>query len=262
MAIEAETRQRMVPEDLDLSGKTCVVTGSSRGIGRAIATQLGDAGANVVVNCRESDEAARDLADELDEGEGDAMVAMADVAERDEVAAMCEEVHAQYDRVDALINNAGITVDTTFEDMSRDDWDRVVDVNLGGAFNCTKEFFEDIKEAPEGRLVNISSVVGQKGNYGQANYAASKSGLFGFTRTLALELASHGSTANCVAPGFTDTDMIDKVREDIQDKIRSGIPLGRFARPEEIANVVRFVVSDDASYMTGQVLGVNGGLYW
>jgi 3-oxoacyl-[acyl-carrier protein] reductase len=146
--------------------------------------------------------------------------------------------------------------------MTHEDWQTVIDVNLGGTFNCTKAFFDDIRSAEHGRLINISSVVGQQGNYGQANYATSKGGLFAFTRTLALELAADGSTANCVAPGFVRTDMLEKVPERVQDRIRERIPLDRFADPEDIVGMVRFLASDHASYMTGQVLGVNGGLEW
>jgi 3-oxoacyl-[acyl-carrier protein] reductase len=146
--------------------------------------------------------------------------------------------------------------------MTREDWDRVIDVNLGGTFNCTHCFFEDIRSAEEGRLINISSVVGQQGNYGQANYATTKSGLFGFTRTLALELASEGSTANCVAPGFVETDMLADVPERVQEHILKRIPLDRFATPEDITGIVRFLASRESSYMTGQVLGVNGGMEW
>jgi 3-oxoacyl-[acyl-carrier protein] reductase len=153
-------------------------------------------------------------------------------------------------------------VDKKFENMSREDWERVVNVNLGGVFNCTKACFGDLCEAENGRLINISSVVGQQGNYGQANYATTKSGLFGFTRTLALEMASSGSTANCVAPGFVETDMLESVPERVQQKIIDRIPLNRFATVDDVAGIVRFVASEDAGYMTGQILAVNGGMEW
>ncbi|MEF8868591.1 MAG: SDR family oxidoreductase, partial [Haloarculaceae archaeon] len=148
------------------------------------------------------------------------------------------------------------------ENMTREDWDTVMQVNLGGVFNCTKTYFEDIREADQGRLVNISSVVGQQGNYGQANYATTKSGLFGFTRTIALELASTGSTANCVAPGFVETDMLETVPERVKEKILDRIPLNRFATTDDVAGIVRFLASEDSSYMTGQILAVNGGMEW
>ena len=245
-----------------LEDKTCLVTGGSRGIGRAIAEELGSHGANVVVNYRSSRAAAEATAETIDESAGTAMTAQADVSEYGQVETMREAVHSRFGSVDVVINNAGITADRTFEEMTREDWDRVIDVNLGGTFNCTHCFFDDIRSADEGRLINISSVVGQQGNYGQANYATTKSGLFGFTRTLALELAAEGSTANCVAPGFVDTGMLEIVPGRVQEKILRRIPLGRFARPEDVAGIVRFVASEDSSYMTGQVLAVNGGMDW
>jgi 3-oxoacyl-[acyl-carrier protein] reductase len=245
-----------------LEDKTCVVTGASRGIGRGIAEELGRCGANVVVNYRSSAAEAEATAEAIVDAGGEALTAQADIAEYEQVESMCESVHERFGAVDVLVNNAGITVDKKFENMTREDWDRVIDVNLGGTFNCTHCFFEDIRSAEEGRLINISSVVGQQGNYGQANYATTKSGLFGFTRTLALELASEGSTANCVAPGFVDTGMLEIVPDRVREKIRRRIPLDRFATPEDVAGIVRFLASHDSSYMTGQVLGVNGGMEW
>ncbi|MFB6281319.1 MAG: beta-ketoacyl-ACP reductase [Haloferacaceae archaeon] len=245
-----------------LDRKTCLVTGASRGIGRAIALELARAGATLAVNYRSSRERAAEVAAAIEDHGGRAVAVRADVSDADAVAAMRDEVHDAIGEVDVLVNNAGITVDRKFENMTREDWDRVIDVNLGGTFNCTKAFFEDIREAPEGRLINISSVVGQQGNYGQANYATSKGGLFAFTRTIALELADSGSTANCVAPGFTRTDMLEKVPERVQENIRDRIPLDRFATPEDVVGMVRFVAGDESAYMTGQVLGINGGLEW
>jgi 3-oxoacyl-[acyl-carrier protein] reductase len=245
-----------------LENQTCVVTGASRGIGRGIAEELGRHGAEVVVNYRSSEAKAHEVVDTIEDEGGTAMPAQADVSALDEVEAMSEDVENAFGSTDVLVNNAGITIDKKFENMTREDWDRVMDVNLGGVYNATSAFFEDIKEAEHGRLINISSVVGQQGNYGQANYAATKSGLFGFTRTLALELASTGSTANCVAPGFVETDMLDGVPERVQQKIIDRIPLNRFATVDDIAGIVRFVASEDSSYMTGQVLPVNGGMEW
>ena len=245
-----------------LEDRTCLVTGGSRGIGRAIATEFGRHGADVVVNYRSSEAAAEATAEAIDGTDGAAMTAQADVSEYGAVEAMRTAVHEEFGGVDVLVNNAGITADRRFEEMTREDWDRVVDVNLGGTFNCTHCFFDDIRGADEGRLINISSVVGQQGNYGQANYATTKSGLFGFTRTLALELAAEGSTANCVAPGFVDTGMLDTVPGRVKEKIRRRIPLDRFARPEDVAGIVRFLAGEDSSYMTGQVLAVNGGMDW
>ncbi|SEL97373.1 beta-ketoacyl-ACP reductase [Haloferax larsenii] len=246
----------------DLTTQTCLVTGASRGIGRGIATEFGKAGANVVVNYRSSEAEAYDVVDEIEEAGGTAIALQANVCEFDEVAAMRDRIHEVLSPVDVLVNNAGITVDRTFDNMTREEWDRVMDVNLGGVFNATKVFYDDLKQADHGRLINISSVVGQQGNYGQANYATTKSGLFGFTRTIALELARHNTTANCVAPGFTKTDMLADVGEEIQDKIRQRIPLRRFAEVDDIAGIVRFLASENSDYMTGQVLGVNGGMEW
>ena len=245
-----------------LDGQTCLVTGSSRGIGRGIAKDLADRGATVVVNYRSSAAEAEAVVEEIRDAAGTAIAAQADVSDLTEVRAMREEIHDNVGPVDVLVNNAGITVDKKFENMTREDWDAVIDVNLGGVYNCTKTFFDDIKASEHGRLINISSVVGQQGNYGQANYATTKSGLFGFTRTLALELADTGSTANCIAPGFVATDMLEEVPERVQEKILREIPLNRFATVEDISGIVRFVASEESSYMTGQVLGVNGGMEW
>jgi len=245
-----------------LEDRTCLVTGGSRGIGRGIAEELGANGANVVVNYRSSEDEAHEVKETIEEGPGSAVVAQADVANYEEVEAMYDAVTEEFGSVDVLVNNAGITIDKKFENMQKEDWDTVMDVNLGGVFNCTKICFEDLCEAPEGRLINISSVVGQQGNYGQANYATTKSGMFGFTRTVALEMAGYGSTANCVAPGFVETDMLAGVPDRVRNQILERIPLDRFAEVEDIVGIVRFLASHDSSYMTGQILGVNGGMEW
>jgi 3-oxoacyl-[acyl-carrier protein] reductase len=247
-----------------LEDRTCLVTGASKGIGRGIAEEIGEHGANVVVNYRSSEDAAYEVRDIIDEGPGTAMVAQADVSNMDDVADMYEAVGEEFGNIDVLVNNAGITVDRKFENMSREDWESVIEVNLGGVYNCTKHCYSDLREADEGRLINISSVVGQQGNIGQANYATTKSGLFGFTRSIALELASDGAnaTANCVAPGFVETDMLAEVPDRVRDHILEDIPLDRFAEVEDIVGIVRFLASKESSYMTGQVLGVNGGMEW
>jgi 3-oxoacyl-[acyl-carrier protein] reductase len=247
---------------MSLEGRTCLVTGSSKGIGRGIAEDLGRRGANVVVNYRSSEAAAHEVKDYIEDSGGDAITVQADVAKMDDVESMYDTVTDAYGNIDVLVNNAGITVDKKFENMTREDWDRVMQVNLGGVFNCTKVCFEDIRQAHEGRLINISSVVGQQGNYGQANYATTKSGLFGFTRTIALELAHEGSTANCVAPGFVKTDMLADVPDRVKDGILERIPLDRFAEVEDIVSMVTFIAQEQSSYMTGQILGINGGMEW
>jgi len=237
-----------------------VVTGASRGIGRGIAGTLGREGANVVVNYRSSEEEAYDVVDTIEADGGTAIPIQADVTDRDQLEAMRERVNEAFGPADVLVNNAGITFDTTFSRMTEEEWHGVIDVNLHGVFYATKTFFDDIKSAEEGRLINISSIVGKQGNFGQANYAASKSGVFGFTRTLALELAPAGSTANCVAPGFTRTDMLSNVPEDVRQELRQEIPLKRFATIEDIADLVRYLASERSSYITGEVIDINGGM--
>lgn len=243
-----------------MDGRTCVITGSARGIGRGIAEHLGAEGANVVINYRSSEDDAYEAVDAIESAGGSAVAAQADVSDRAAVEHMREVCHEAFGQCDVLVNNAGITADKQFTEMSREEWDRVMDVNLGGMFNCTQVFYDDIWNAEEGRLINISSVVGKQGNFGQANYAAAKSGMFGFTRTIALEFAQGGSTANCVAPGFTATDMVTSVPDHVLDRIIAEIPLERLAEVEDIAAVVRFLASEDSSYVTGEVIDVNGGM--
>lgn len=245
---------------MTLEGHTCLITGSSRGIGQGIAEELASEGASVAINYRASSGAAEEVVDGINTDGGSAMATQADVTDEAEVSAMHEEIEDSFGSVDILVNNAGINVDTLFSEMTRAEWDRVIEVDLTGAFVCTKEFFDDIAAAEDGRLINISSIVGKQGNLGQANYAAAKSGMFGLTRTLALELADSGSTANCVAPGFTETEMVEGIPERVREKIQSQIPLGRFATIEEVACVVSFIASPKASYITGEVLDVNGGM--
>lgn len=243
-----------------MDDRTCLVTGSSRGIGRGIATHLGTTGANVVINYRSSKAEAEEAVSTIEDAGGTAMAAQADVTDRDDVEAMQEAIHDQFGPVDVLVNNAGVTQDTKFEEMTREEWDQVIDVHLGGAFNVSQTFFEDIKAAEEGRIINISSVVGKQGNFGQANYSTAKSGLFGFTRTLALEFAPHDSTVNCVAPGFIETSMLEKVPEKVKEEILDDIPRGRFGTIDDIAAAVRFLASKESSYITGEVLDINGGM--
>ncbi|WP_254769346.1 beta-ketoacyl-ACP reductase [Salinilacihabitans rarus] len=245
---------------MPMDGRTCVVTGSARGIGRGIAERLGEEGANVVINYRSSEGPAYETVEAIEDLGGEAIAAQADVTNREEVERMREACHEAFGPADVLVNNAGITADTQFVDMSREEWERVMDVNLGGMFNCTQAFYDDIWNAEEGRLINISSVVGKQGNFGQANYAAAKSGMFGFTRTIALELAQGGSTANCVAPGFTHTDMLETVPQKVLDRIIASIPLERLAEVEDVAATVRFLASEESSYITGEVIDVNGGM--
>ncbi|MFB6301490.1 MAG: beta-ketoacyl-ACP reductase [Haloferacaceae archaeon] len=256
-----QVHQQSFEEEEPLTGKVCLVTGSSRGIGRGIAEALAGSGASVIVNYRASEAQAYDVVDGIENAGGQAIPCQADVTDHEQVTAMCDRVHEAVGSVDVLVNNAGITADRRFENMTWEEWRRVLAVCLDGAFNCTKAFFEDVRDADGGRVINVSSVIGKQGNYGQTNYAAAKSGLFGFTRSLARELAPHGSTANCVAPGYTRTDMVDDVPDHIQDDLREQIPLDRFAEVDEVAHLVQYLASPRSAYMTGEVLDLNGGMH-
>lgn len=245
--------------DSTLEGKTIVVTGASRGIGRGIAERLGRHGGNIAVNYQSSEGEAMEVANLIERVGGEAIAVHGDVASREDMQTMAKLVHDEFGAVDALVNNAGVTMDNTFGNMSNEEWESVIDINLTGVFNTTKVFYEDIKDADEGRIVNISSIIGEQGNFGQANYAAAKAGVHGLTRTLAKELAPTSSTANCVSPGFTETDMLADVPDSIQQDLRQDIPLARFAQTEDIAALVRFLISEESGYITGQVLPVSGG---
>ena len=242
-----------------MRGKTCVVTGSSKGIGRGIAERLGENGCAVAVNYRGSTDAAHETVESVKDAGGTAIAVQADVTDLAAVEAMREEVHDAFGEVDVLINNAGINQDVVFNEMTHEEWDTVLDVHLDGAFHCTQTFYDDIAAAEEGRLINISSIVGKGGNFGQANYATAKAGIFGFTRTLALELAREGSTSNCVAPGFISTRMVEDLPDRIKDQIRGDTPLGRLGDVREVSEVVCFLASDRSSFITGEVIDVNGG---
>lgn len=242
-----------------LAEKTCVVTGSSTGIGRGIAERFGEEGCNVVVNYRSSEDEAEETARRVEEAGGSAIVVQADVTNQDQVRAMRDEANDAFGTVDVLVNNAGINQDVMFKEMTHEQWDTVLDIHLDGAFHCTQAFYDDIAAADEGRLINISSIVGSQGNLGQANYAAAKSGIFGFTRTLALELAREGSTANCVAPGFIATQMVESLPERIINQVEEDTPLRRLGTVEDVAEVVAFLASNGSSFITGEVIDVNGG---
>ncbi|QSG11835.1 Short-chain alcohol dehydrogenase [Halapricum desulfuricans] len=242
-----------------MTAKTCVVTGSSSGIGRAIAERFGEEGHNVAVNYRSSREGAERTAAAVEAAGGSALIAQADVTDIEAVRRMGEKVHREFGSVDVLVNNAGINQDVKFTEMTHEEWDTVLDVHLDGAFHATQTFYDDLAASEEGRLINISSIIGKGGNFGQANYATAKAGMFGFTRTLALELAPKGSTANCVAPGFIATRMVEDLPDHIKDQIREDTPLGRLGTPEEIAEIVAFLASDRSSFITGEVIDANGG---
>jgi 3-oxoacyl-(acyl-carrier-protein) reductase len=243
-----------------LDGKTAIVTGAGRGIGRAIAKELGATGANVVVNYANSADSAMEVAEEIREYGPKALPIRADVTDYDQVREMISQALETFGQVDILVNNAGITRDRTLKNMTRDHWDEVVNVNLGSTFNCTKQVLPFMLERKSGKIVNISSFVALAGNIGQSNYAATKAGIIGFTKSVALEVARQGITINAVCPGFTETDMLRGVPENIRQRILEKIPMARFGTAEEIASCVRFIVTD-GDYMTGQAISINGGVY-
>ncbi|MEF8873249.1 MAG: 3-oxoacyl-[acyl-carrier-protein] reductase [Candidatus Thermoplasmatota archaeon] len=245
----------------DLEGKKALVTGASRGIGEQIAFTLADYGVDVVVNYNTSHEKASETATNVElEGE-DSWVYPADISDYEEVKQMKDHLQENFGEIDILVNNAGINRDKFFAKMKKEEWDDVLSVNLNGVFNCSKVFLDDLRESEQGRIINISSVVGQKGNKGQVNYASSKAGIIGFTKALAQELVRDDVTVNAVAPGFIATQMVKNIPEKVQEKLKSQIPMSRFGEPIEVAEAVAFLASAKASYMTGTVLEVNGGYY-
>jgi 3-oxoacyl-[acyl-carrier protein] reductase len=245
--------------NLDLSGRVAIVTGASRGIGKSVALTLARAGASVCAVAR-GDHAAG-VADEIASGGGRALGLAADLTDAAAIDAVVRQAQDTWGRVDVLVNNAGITRDQLLMRMKREDWDAVIQTNLTGAFLFSQAVVKLMVRQRYGRIVSISSVVGQAGNPGQANYAASKAGLIGFTKSLAREVASRNITVNVVAPGFIETDMTRAVPESVQKQWVESIPLGRLGTPEDIAHAVCFLASDAASYITGHVLAVNGGMY-
>jgi len=243
---------------MDISNKIAIVTGSSRGIGRAIALKLAEVGATVVVN--DIDETVKAVAQEIKAMGRQSLPILADVSSSSDVARLVEETIANYGRIDILVNNAGIARDQLLLRMSDEDWDKVLDVNLKSVFLCTKAVLRHMVKQRWGRIISIASIVGIVGNKGQANYASAKAGIIGFTRTVAKEVASHGITANAIAPGFIDTDMTQRLKEDWKQQLKKQIPLGYFGSSRDVAEAVAFLASEEARYITGQVLGVDGGM--
>jgi acetoacetyl-CoA reductase len=240
--------------------RVAIVTGGARGIGAAISEALARDGVHVAMGYSANRAAADDLAGKLAAEGLSVSVHQGNVGQPDDCHRVADEVLHAHGRVDYLVNNAGVTVDKTVRKMTVDDWHAVLRINLSGAFYMTKAVLDHMLENGFGRIVNISSMVGQTGNIGQANYAASKAGLFGFTKSLALEVARKGITVNCVAPGYTDTEMVAAVPKEVLDKVIATVPVGRLGHAREVARAVRFLVDDDAGYITGSVISVNGGL--
>ncbi|WP_196606947.1 3-oxoacyl-[acyl-carrier-protein] reductase [Pectinatus frisingensis] len=243
-----------------LDGKVALITGASRGIGRAIALSLSAAGAAVAVNYAGNDAAAEAVRSEIIKNGGRAIIIKADVSDAAAVDAMIEKVIAEYGTIDILINNAGITKDTIVARMKQQDWTAVINTNLSGVFNCCKPAAKLMMKKRAGKIVNMASVVGLTGNIGQANYAAAKAGVIGFTKSLARELAARGITVNAVAPGFISTDMTAVLSDKARENILNGIPLKKMGSPEDVADAVLFLVSGRADYITGQVINVDGGM--
>ena len=245
---------------MDFEGKVAVVTGAARGLGRAIALRLARGGARVVVNYRENATAANEVVEQVLAGGGQAFAFMADVRQPSQAQGLIEAAVNTYGRLDILVNNAGTTRDTLLMRMSEEDWDIVVDTNLKGAFNCIKSASRQMMRQRYGRIVNITSVAGLGGNVGQANYAAAKAGLIGLTKTVAKEMGSRSITCNAVAPGLVRTDLTASLPPELVQVAIERTPLGRTGTPEEIAEAVVFLASDQAGFITGQVLAVDGGL--
>ena len=243
-----------------LEGKIALVTGAAKGIGRAIALALAADGATVVVNYNGSKERAEQVVEEIKALGADGMAYQCNVADTAATADMVKEVIKTYGKLDILVNNAGITRDNLIMKMSEEDFDAVIDANLKGCFNTIKAVSRQMLKQRAGRIINITSVSGILGNAGQANYAASKAGIIGLTKTMARELASRGTTVNAVAPGFVDTDMTQVLPENVKEAATAQIPLGRFGKPEDIANMVAYLASEKASYITGQIISVDGGM--
>jgi 3-oxoacyl-(acyl-carrier-protein) reductase len=244
-----------------LAERTALVTGASRGIGRAIALALAQEGADVSINYVSNETPAQQLAEEIKQMGRQAILTRADVSDFPDTYRMAQEIYKAFGHLDILVNNAGITSDKTFQKMDHASWRTVLATNLDGVFNCTKVFIDGMITQGWGRVVNITSVIGQIGNFGQVNYAASKAGVAAFTKSLAKEVAAKGITVNAVAPGFIETEMVTTIPEKIRTRLLEQIPMRRFGRGEEVARACVYLCSSDGDYITGSELMLNGGLY-
>lgn len=243
-----------------LQGKNALVTGASRGIGKAIALELAKQGANVAVNYAGSEDRAQAVVEEIKQLGVKSFKVQANVADASNVKAMIKEVSSQFGNIDVLVNNAGITKDNLLMRMKEEEFDQVIDTNLKGTFLCMKAISRQMMKQRSGRIINVASIVGVSGNPGQANYVAAKAGVIGLTKSVAQELASRNILVNAVAPGFISTDMTDALTEEQQAAILSLIPLAKLGTPEDVAKVVRFLASNDANYITGQTIHIDGGM--
>jgi len=242
--------------------KVCIITGSSRGIGKGIATAFAKEGANIVINFRSQEDAAKETAEEIVEKyDAEVEIVKADVSKEEEVVEIVERTRKRFGTVDILVNNAGVHKDSVVWKMDKNVWEEVISTNLTGIFLCTKHVVPIMREKSWGRIVNISSVAGQIGLFGASNYSASKSGLFGFTKTVAREVANRNITVNCVAFGYIETGMNLRLPEEIRQKVLQEIPMRRFGKVEEVSGPIVFLCTDEAAYITGQIIHINGGYY-
>ena len=245
---------------MNLVGKTALVTGGSRGIGRSIALALANEGANVIINYTSNEERALKVVEEIESFNVKALAIKANVSRTEEIKEMMDRIEEVFDGIDILVNNAGITRDNLVIKMKEEDWDQVMDINLKGVFLCTKAVLRKMIKQKQGRIINLSSVVGVVGNPGQVNYCASKAGVIGFTKSLAKEVAGKNITVNAIAPGFIETDMTNALPDKVKEAMVEVIPMKKYGRPEDIANLAVFLSGDGANYITGQVIHVDGGM--
>ena len=243
-----------------LDGQVAIVTGASRGIGRAVAKELADYGASVVVNYNQSKDQADALVKEIIDGGSKAIAVHADVSQSDDAQELIATAIKEYERIDILVNNAGVNRDKTLRRMAAEEWDEVISTDLNSAFYCSSAAIPHMVEAKYGRIINMSSIIGQMGNVGQSNYAAAKAGLIAFTKSAAQELARFNITVNAMCPGFIETDMVLALSDEVKEALIAKIPLGRFGKPEEVATFIRYLVTE-GQWITGQQLNPNGGMY-